>query len=215
MENEAAVQRVETSMPTIALETSLRSKRQLGLLLGVHGPHTPRGKQIADGFVRLVEKTILEYQSSRERLLAFLKDGITDDYFRAQDHFETGIQSLHRTIAYLDRLRSMGFRQADGTAFIPRPRALEVLRDDIKAKVRELRDFAEHLDQDIVGARIPPEAEIGIHLGWEKASLNGAEITYTDFVRWVGQLHHFAVLLSRVHITVGPAPALPKTDRNA
>jgi hypothetical protein len=215
MENEAAVQRVEANMPTITLETSLRSKRQLGLLLGVHGPHTPRGKQIADGFVRLVEKTILEYQSSRERLFAFLKDGIADDYFRAQDHFETSIQSLHRTITYLDRLRGMGFRQADGTAFVPRPRELEVLRDDIKAKVRELRDFAEHLDQDIVGARIPPDVEIGIHLGWEQASLNGAEITYTDFVRWVGQLHHFAVLLSRVHITVGPVPALPEPEHNA
>jgi hypothetical protein len=201
-------------MPTITLETSLRSKRQLGLLLGVHGPHTPRGKQIADGFVRLVEKTILEYQSSRERLLAFLKEGIADDYCRAQDHFETSIQSLHRAITYLDRLRGMGLRQADGTAFVPRPRELEVLRDDIKAKVRELRDFAEHLDQDIVGARIPPGAEIGIHLGWEKASLNGAEITYTDFVRWVGQLHHFAVLLSRVHITVSPAPAY-ETEHNA
>jgi hypothetical protein len=215
MENESAVQRVDASMPTIALETSLRSKRQLGLLLGVHGPHTPRGKQIANGFVRLVEKTILEYQSSRERLLAFLKDGIADDYFRAQDHFETSTQSLHRAITYLDRLRGMGFRQVDGTAFVPRPRELEVLRDDIKAKVRELRDFIEHLDQDIVGERIPPEAEIGMHLGWEKASLNGAEITYSDFARWVGQLHHFAVLLSRVHITVGPAPSLSETARNA
>jgi hypothetical protein len=211
MDNEAAIRRVEANMPAIALETSLPSKRQLGLLLGVHGPHTPRGKQIADGFVRLVEKTTLEYQLSRERLLAFLERGFVDDYSRAQDHFETSIQSLHRAIAYLDRLRGLGFQQADGTAFVPRPRELEVLRDNIKKKVRNFRDFAEHIDRDIIAGRIPPGDTISIHLSWEKASLNGAEIAYTDFVRWVEQLHHFAVLLSRVQITVGPAPALPET----
>jgi hypothetical protein len=207
MENEAAVQRVEVNMPMLTLETSLRSKRQLGLLLGVQRTNTPRGKQLADGFVRLVEKTILEYQASRERLIAFLKDGFPDDCFRAQDHFESSIQSLHRAIRYLEGLRRKGFQQADGTAFVPRPRELEVLRDSIKAKVRALRDFIEHLDEDILDERTPPDAKIGVQLSWEKASLNGAEITYSDFVRWGGQLHRFAVLLSQVHITVGPVPS--------
>lgn len=212
MKNEVAVNQIAASMPAVGLEASLRSKRLIGNLLGVHGPHTPRGKQIADGFVRLVEKAILEYQASRERLLAFLENGEADDHFRAQDHFETSLQSTHRAITYLDRLRNMGFRQTDGSAFIPRPRDLEVLRKDVKAKVRELRDFAEHLDQDIVGGGLPAEAEVGIHLGWEKASLNGAEIVYTDFTRWLTQLHHFAGLLSRVNITVGSSH---ETEKNS
>ena len=215
MENESALNRLVVSMPSVDLEASLRSKRQLGNLLGVHGPHKPRGKQIADGFVRLVEKAILEYQASRERLIAFLSEGTADDHFRAQDHFETSLQSMHRAIAYLDRLRGMGFRQADGSAFIPRPRDLAILRDDVKTQVRELRDFAEHLDQDIVGGNLPEEAEVGIHLSWEKASLNGAEIVYADFARWLTQLHYFAGLLSRVNITVGPAPAAPTTEPDA
>lgn len=203
MENETALNQIAEGMPDLRLEASLRSKRQLGNLLGVHGPYTPRGKQIADGFVRLVEKAILEYQASRSALVSFLQEGEVDTHFRAQDHFETCLQATHRAIAYLDRLRSMGFQQADGTAFIPRPRDLEVLRDEVKAKVRELRDLAEHLDQDIVSGRLPVDSEIGIHLGWEKASLNGAEIRYVDLARWLAQLHHFAGLLSRVNITVG------------
>lgn len=84
------------NMPSLeSLELSLRSKRQLGNILAVHGPPTTRGKQIADGYVRLVEKAILEYESSRQNLTTFLKDGFADDYFRAQDHFETCINSLH------------------------------------------------------------------------------------------------------------------------
>ena len=199
-------------MPALALDTSLRSKHELGLILGIHGPNTPRGRQIADGFIRLVEKTILEYQSSREELIAFLKDGFADDHFRAQDHFESSIQSLHRAISYLDRFRRMGFRQADGASFVPRPRDLEVLRDDVKAKIRDFRDCVEHLDQDIIAGRIPPHAKIGVHLGWDRASLNGIEIGYADFIRWVSQLHHFAELLSRVHITLGPAPPSRETQ---
>jgi hypothetical protein len=45
--------------------------------------------------------------------------------------------------------------------------------------------------------------------------LNGAEIVYTDFAHWLTQLQHFAGLLSRVNITVGPTPAAPATDPDA
>lgn len=189
-------------MPQLALEPSLRSKRELGNLLGVHGPRTPGGKQIADGLARLVEKAILEYKASRARLIAFLSEGELDDYHRAQDHFETSLHCVHRAVSYLERLRSMGFRQPDGQPFIPRPRDLEILRNDVKTKIRIFRDLAEHLDQDIIEGRLAPDAEVGIHLGWEKASLNGAEIEYTDLVRWLTQLHQFAGILSRVNITV-------------
>jgi len=86
-------------MPALdGLDLSLRSRRFLGNLLGVHGPPTPRGRQIADGYVRLVEKTALEYEKARSKFAAYLRDGILDDYFRAQDHFESCIHSLHRSI---------------------------------------------------------------------------------------------------------------------
>ena len=204
MDIKAAENRVNVSMPMLNLEPSLRGKRLLGNLLGVHGPDTKRGQQIADGFVRLVEKAILEYQACRERFIAFHEKGEFDDHCRAQDHFETSIQAAHRAITYLERLRAMNLRQADGAPFIPRPRDLEVLRSDVKNKVRVFRDFAEHLDDDIVSGKIPVDAEVGIHLGWEKATLNQAEIVYVDLSRWLTQLHLFASLLSRVSIVIGP-----------
>lgn len=204
MDNEAAVIRIKANMPALDLEASLRGKRLLGNLLGVHGPDSKRGKQIADGFVRLVEKAILEYQACRERFFAFHEKGAFDDHCRAQDHFETSIQSAHRAIAYLERLRALNLRQADGAPFIPRPRDLEVLRSDVKSKVRVFRDFAEHLEDDIICDRLPADEEVGIHLGWEKASLNQAEIVYIDLTRWLTQLHLFAGLLSRVNISIGP-----------
>lgn len=205
MGNEEGVERVSKNMPSLGVEMSLRSKRSLGRLLGVHGRGTPRARQVADGFVRLVEKTVLEYEASREKFIEFMSEGAADDLFRAQDHFESCIQSLHRAIAYLDRLRSLGIRQTDGQAFVPRPRDLEVLRDETKGKVRRFRDFAEHLDQDVIDGTLSDEAEVSIHLGWEVATLNGAQIEYANLARWIKQVHGLALHLSVVHLVIGEA----------
>jgi hypothetical protein len=123
-DNQAGVNRIENAMPSLKLlEGSL-----LGKLFGVHVQPGDRGREIADGYVRLVEKALLEYQESRATLIAFLADGTADHQHRAQDHFESCIQSLHRAILYLERLRRLGYRRADGASFIPRPRARSVAR---------------------------------------------------------------------------------------
>jgi hypothetical protein len=199
----------QLSMPGLAdLDSSLRGKRLLGRIMGVHGPPTARGLQIADGFVRLVEKTVVEYESVRRELLRFLTDGLLDNYFRAQDHFETCIQSLHRAILYLDQLRRLGFSRADGTPFVPRPRDLQVLNEGIRSRVRQLRDQSEHLDKDIINGRIPEDAEVAIHLGRQCARLAEIEICYEEMSIWIIQLHHFAALLSKVEVVV----TVPGTD---
>lgn len=191
------------SMPSLSdLDTSLRGKRLIGRIMGIHGPPTLRGLQIADGYVRLVEKTVLEYEAARREFISFLREKLSDNHFRAQDHFETCIQSLHRAILYLDRLRRLGFRRPDGTAFVPRPHDLEVLTDAVRSQVRRFRDASEHLDDDIIDGRIPEEADVAIHLGWHYAKLADIEIRYQELSKWILQLHHFAVLLSKVELVV-------------
>ena len=104
LNNQAALTRLNSGMPLLDhLECGLRAKRQLGRLLRIHGPPTKRGLQIADGYVRLVEKATLEYAESRKQLVLFLDEGLVDALFRAQDHFESCINSTHRAINYLDR----------------------------------------------------------------------------------------------------------------
>ena len=88
-----------------------------------------------------------------------------------------------------------------------------MLRDSVKSQVREMRDAVEHLDNDILDGRLPETATVGIHLGWEKASLGSLQLDYADVARWIEQLHEFAALLSRVHLVVGPSPeADPDND---
>jgi hypothetical protein len=194
------------TMPSLEhLDTSLRGKRFLGNLMGIHGPPTARGKQIADGYVRLVEKAVIEYQQSREKLVLFIVNRAHefDNYCRAQDHIESCIQSLHRAILYLDKLRGLGFRQADGSPFVPKPRELTVLRHPIKDRVRDFRDVCEHLDNDIICGNIWSGEDAAVHLGWDGVDLAGKKISYVELAKWLEQLHRFALLLSRVQITVG------------
>lgn len=180
--------------------------------MGVHAQPSGRARQIADGYVRLVEKAVLEYQESRTKLVAFFADGTADHEYRAQDHFESCVQSLHRAMEYLEHLRRFGYKRGDGTPFIPKPRELEVLRDSIRDQVRDMRDAVEHLDRDILEGRLGETVKVGIHLGWERASLGGLTLGYADVARWITQLHEYAALLSRVHLVVGPAP--PQGDAN-
>jgi hypothetical protein len=136
-------------------------------------------------------------------LIAFYQGGgVFDNYCRAQDHFESCINSLHRAIGFLDRLRKMGFQKADGSSFIPKPRDLEVLREHVRTSVKQFRDLSEHRDEDILAGRVPDDEDIAIHLGFDKATLATAEIRYDDVTDWIRQLHYFALPLSRVEIKV-------------
>lgn len=203
-----AAERLADTMPTLEhLDMSLRGKRMIGNIMGIHGPPEPRAKQIADGYVRLVEKTIIDYQEARNKLFLFMAGGGEfDNYCRAQDFIESSVQSLHRAILYLDKLRRFGFCGADGSPFVPKPRELTVLRDKVKARVRKLRDACEHLDEDIIDGKISPNSDVAIHLGYKAVDLYGITISYVDLAKWMEQLHHFALLLSCVQITVGKPP---------
>jgi hypothetical protein len=147
MSNTVGLEKLSKGMPSLAdLDSSLRSQRVLSNILRINSPPRPDAKQLADGLVHLVEKSLVEYEALRTKLLSFLSGGSGDDYHRAQDHAENCVNALHRAIEYLDKLRAMGFRRIDGSAYIPKARELAVLREDRRRAVREIRDLLEHLD---------------------------------------------------------------------
>lgn len=193
-------------MPSLAdLDAALRSKRFLSNVLRINSPPTSRGKQLADGFVHLVEKALIEYEALRSRLTAFIDGGCTEDFHRAQDHAETCVNALHRAIEYLDRVRGLGFRRADGSPYIPRARDLAVLRDDRRRPVREMRDLLEHIDADILGGRVAPADDVTVHPTFDSLQLGGVSLPYVQMADNIRLLHSFAVELSEVKIIVSNA----------
>ncbi len=207
MSNPEGTQKLQSGMPSLAdLDASLRSKRFLSNVLGINSPPTSRGKQLANGFVHLVQKALIEYEALRTKLTAFLENGVAEDFHRAQDHAETCVNALHRGIEYLDRLRSFGFRRADGSPYVPRARELAVLREDRRRAVRRMRDLLEHIDADIIGGRVDPGGDVTVRPTFESLRLGSAVLSYAQMADNIRLLHSFAVELSEVRITVSGAP---------
>jgi hypothetical protein len=69
-----------------------------------------------------------------------------------------------------------------------------------------MRDAVEHLDSDILDGKLPDSATVGVHLGWNKASIGVLQLQFSDVARWIGQLHEYAALLSLVHLLAGNPP---------
>lgn len=204
--NPQGIARLSAGMPEITVVPDLRSKRQLGAVLGVSSPSEPKGKLIVDGIVRLSDKALLEYQAARMELLQFLENGYPNDLHRAQDHFESCVHALHRGINFLERLRRLGYLLLNGTPLVNRPREFELLRDVTRISVREFRDFLEHTEDDIIGDVVPHGCPATLHLGWEQATINTAALNYTDVARWCIQLHEFARPLSVVTVSARSSP---------
>jgi len=207
------LKRLEAGMPALRLDGTLGCKRMLRNMLGVPGPRDVRGKLIVDGLVRLVDKTINEYHATRVSLQTFFPSGYLSDYHRAQDHFESCVQSLHRAITYLDRLRALGYARENGLPLVPRPRQLEALRDPVKTQVRKFRDYLEHLDEAIIQGRYATvTGEVGPQLGCTSAAISDASLTFVDMARWIEQLFGIAAELSYVAGIVRPAPTVQSSD---
>jgi hypothetical protein len=136
-------------------------------------------------------------------MLLFLRLGNPDNLHRAQDHFESCIQALHRGINFLDRLRGLGYAQGDGNPLVAKPRDLEILRDAVRSRIRTFRDSIEHIERDIIAQTVPLDRPVDVHLGWERATVNDATIEYSEVVRWCTQLHQVALPLAVVTATVG------------
>jgi hypothetical protein len=199
-------------MPDLSdLQPQLQDDRMLGTLLGVLSPPTPRGRQLADGFVRQTERSLRHYLKARSALTAFVETGQGPLLRDAQDSVEVCIGALHRAVEYLERLRRMGFQGPDGAAFIPRPRDLEVLSPDVRGRVRNFRHRLEHIDEDIAADRLPPDADATIQLRRERAEIAGEALDYPDIARWIRQLYDFAAKVSHFTIRIGP----PSESRSA
>lgn len=202
--NPEGVARFSASMPELQLQGSLRSKRSIGYFLEVNSPKETKGKRIVDGVIRLADKSALEYQAARSSMLSYLEKSYADDLYRAQDHFESCVHALHRGIKFLGRLRSIGYRLANGDALVRRPREWEVLKEPTKKTIRDFRDTLEHVEEFIINESIPDDRPAAIHLGWERATINDKTIEYKDLARWCTLLYQFALPLSVVTVTVTP-----------
>jgi len=146
----------------------------------------PKTRALRFGYLRLVDKCTFEYQQGRALLSEYVNTQPDQSFSRllhAASHFETCINSIKRSIVYLNALR----RDQDGPTI---SKNIGVLRNE--TRIRRVRDAIEHTDQDILRGTIGPGDPHLILVKGTGVALGGEEISYQELAKWIEQLHEEA-----------------------
>ncbi|HEX9003361.1 MAG TPA: hypothetical protein VGB07_25865 [Blastocatellia bacterium] len=178
------------------LDQKLILNRMLNFVFGRVGIQTRPAAQLANNFVRLVDRAILEHELAHAEFKLYVERRGLERFIRGQGHLETCIQSFHRSLNYVDALRGLGLRLADGTPLIPRAKDVEVLSTPVRNRIRDLRHAIEHTDERILKNRAPVGNPIALNPDDSSVCLEGISLTYEELARWLRQLHSLAVRIN-------------------
>jgi len=173
-------------MPDLShLDTKNSLNAILNRMFGGGGISGHTGQGLLTSYVRVMDKTILEYEAARAALTDWIITPNTTmtPLFRAIDHLETCVDSLHRVSRYAERLRRL--ESAPAIDRLKLPHASE--RDQI----RQARDAIQHADRAILQEQRGEAAGHSVALlpmdrGFE---VGGHEIRYADLARWIEKYH--------------------------
>lgn len=185
---------VTIRLPSLSqLQTDLLGPAVTRSLIGSYGSTGSPQKCLITSFVRLVEKCIHEYELGRGHLEAFAGSSGFTEFFRAQGHFENSIQTLQRTLLFLDALITRGVKGADGSPVLPKRNRLAVLSKSARDRVNDLRDAIEHMDDRIRKTNTYPAGHaIGLHPSKLELRLGNASVSYAELAHWLTELHGLA-----------------------
>ena len=150
-------------------------------------------------FIRLVDKTLLEYEQARLDLQSYVdSDNRTSLFMRCVDHMENCVDSLHRSFLHLNGLRTSIYRERQHTNE-PLP---DIDRDELptssdRKRIDNIRDAMQHMDDRISKGRAGADiAPIGLNVKSDSVELDHEEIYYAELALWIQQIYRVAEQLT-------------------
>jgi hypothetical protein len=181
-------------MPDLSnLSATLTIDHSLNLVFGgaglqMHGP----GQAQFLNLVRLVDKTILEYENARQYLQRYVDSHNKLRLFmRCVDHMENCVDSLNRAFSHLEGLRTSLHREQSRSSE-PLP---QITREDIpsstaRKRINDIRDAMQHMDDRISKGRAGRDiAPIGLNVKSDSIELDNEEIYFVELVHWIEQIY--------------------------
>jgi hypothetical protein len=142
--------------------------------------------------VRLVDKTLLEYENARQYLQRYLNSHNQIGLFmRCVDHMENCVDSLNRVLSHLEGLRTSLHREQSRSSE-PLP---QIAREDIpsstaRKRINEIRDGIQHMDDRITKGRAGRDiAPIGLVVKSDSIELDNKEIYFVELAHWIEQVY--------------------------
>jgi hypothetical protein len=142
--------------------------------------------------VRLVDKTLLEYESARQHLQEYVdSDNRTSLFMRCVGHMENCIDSLNRAFSHLDGLKaSLHHEQSRTGQPMPQIARKEIPNARNRKRVNDIRDAIQHMDDRISKGRAGADvAPIGLNVKSDSIELGNEEIYFVELAHWVRQVY--------------------------
>jgi hypothetical protein len=150
--------------------------------------------------IRLVDKTLLEYEQARKHLQQYVDSGNqTSLFMRCVGHMENCIDSLHRSLLHMEGLKvSLHKVRERANESLPQVAREELPKKSDRNRVKRIRHAIQHMDERIArgkaGADIAP---IGLNVKSDSVELDHEEIYFTELASWIQQIYKVAVRLVR------------------
>ncbi len=147
---------VETAMPELTLYPNGFPSHWLNILFLGNRPDAFKIHAIVTTYVRLVELAYVHYKHARQQVEAFWNHHgslMIGSHNLGATYFEDCINSMHRAVLCMRRIRSFPEVPADLKAIFPdRP---TFTTDAVADRIRGIRDAIQHMDERVLKGIIP------------------------------------------------------------
>jgi hypothetical protein len=168
----------------------------LQIVFGDRGIYRDPGQGLLTSYVRVMDKTVLEYEAARHSLTEWVTTpkNVMSPLFRTIDHLETCVDSLHRASQFAERLRRL--------QSAPQIHMLKLPRDKERGGIRKARDAIQHADADIRsgGSGEPTGHSVALFPTEDRFEAGGHEVAYRDLARWIEKYHALVSELIRYEV---------------
>lgn len=142
--------------------------------------------------VRLVDKTLLEYEQARKYLQRYVDShNRTSLFMRCVSHMENCIDSLHRVFLHLKGLKASLYEKTLMGEAVPQIRRDDLPKNSAYKRIMRIRHAIQHMDERIsrreAGADTAP---IGLKVKSDSIVLDYEEIYFAELASWIQQIHN-------------------------
>ena len=181
--------------------SNLKTTHALSLSMRLAFPNKERSVYPARNlhvcFVRLVDKTIIEYESARYELERYVNNTIPirplTALLRAGAHFENCITSLHRSCRFLEQIKRD--KRSPGL-----PSNLESILRSAK-RIADFRNGIQHMEEDVLKGNLGPGGRFGIKVNSDSIECRSYSIQHDELGTWIKKLHGYAKKITYYYST--------------
>lgn len=176
-------------MPDLSsLSSTVTLSHLLNIVFRSAGAEDAEGRIILRSYIRLLDKTLQDYELSRMHFTEFVNrkdNGVLSPLFRAIGHMENCLNSFTRTLRFV---RSIADHPELGSEI----GQLDVLRSSNRKRVQKIRNAIEHMDDRIRKGKIQTDDFTALWMDEDYLTLEGHQIKYEELGEWLSELHTLA-----------------------